>query len=169
MPSQYQSPPKSSTLGSSYKKSSPLRPSDESELLRAFKQQLILDREFEHAKLDILNNCPDFNLYDAFLFLDRESRGFIDSYDLMRSFRDERLLDLAHLSEEDAELLMARLDKDRDRKVRFSEFSSTFAPCSDLQQTDRLHARKGLGQLSSFSDKTFLLFRNLWLTLVKVE
>ena len=119
--------------------------------------------------MDILNSCSDFNLYDAFLFLDRESRGYIDSYDLMRSFRDDRLLDLAHLTEEDTELLMARLDKDRDRKVRFSEFSSVFSPCSDLAQTDRLHARKGLGQLNSFSDKTFLLFRNLWLTLVKVE
>lgn len=59
-----------------------------------------------------------------------------------------------------------RYDKDRDRKIRFSEFTAAFSS-SDPYQADRLSSRKGTGQ--GLSDKTFLMYRGLWLSHIKVE
>ena len=39
------------------KKSSPLRPREEDELIKAFREQLILERELEKAKIDLIEFC----------------------------------------------------------------------------------------------------------------
>lgn len=49
---------------------------------------MVLDREIELAKLDLLNSCPDFNLYDAFKIVDDDGKGYVTAYDLTRAFKD---------------------------------------------------------------------------------
>jgi len=41
-----------------------------------------------------LNSCSDFNLYDAFRYIDVDARSFIDAYDILKAFRDPNNLDL---------------------------------------------------------------------------
>lgn len=50
--------------------SSPMKPSDENELVRAFREQIALENELEEAK-NRLALQPDFNVPDAFDLLDR--------------------------------------------------------------------------------------------------
>jgi hypothetical protein len=47
-----------------------LKPSDENELVRAFREQIALENELEEAK-NRLALQPDFNVPDAFDLLDR--------------------------------------------------------------------------------------------------
>jgi hypothetical protein len=61
---------------------------------------------------------------------------------------------------------MARYDKDNDCRLRFSEFSDAFSPV-DPYQRDRIHARESSHY--PFSEKTKLLYRNLWITHFKIE
>ena len=66
-----------------------MRSSDERELIKAFKEQLILDRELEKSKFDLIDSCPDFNLYDAFRLIDRDSIGYVTALELKRAFYNE--------------------------------------------------------------------------------
>ncbi len=59
-----------------------MRPQDEDELVRAFKEQLILDRDLEKAKIDLLDSCLDFNLYDAFRVIDKMGRSEASIFDI---------------------------------------------------------------------------------------
>jgi Ca2+-binding EF-hand superfamily protein len=89
---------------------------------------MILDRELEKAKIDLVDTCRDFNLFDTFRILDRDGRGQISAHDLKNAFDTNPDLDLGQITIEDIELLLARYDKDGDRKIRFSEYSSMFCP-----------------------------------------
>ena len=55
---------------------------DENELVKAFREQLILEREIEKAKIDLIESCFDFNLFDAFRLVDRDGKGYATAYDL---------------------------------------------------------------------------------------
>lgn len=98
--------------------------------------------------------------------MDLDARGSIDTYDLRKALRDYRGLDISTVTDEEVDLIIARYDKDGDRRIRFSEFVSVVSPV-DLIEGDRLQQRKGTG--SGFDDKTFLMYRGLWLTIIKIE
>ena len=70
--------------GSPSRRYSPMRVSDESELVRAFKEQIALENELEDAK-NRLALQPDFNLPDAFDLLDRYNLGSLSANDLSDS------------------------------------------------------------------------------------
>ena len=70
--------------GSPNRRFSPMRVSDESELVRAFKEQITLENELEDAK-NRLALQPDFNLPDAFDLLDRYNRGSLSAHELSDS------------------------------------------------------------------------------------
>lgn len=52
------------------------------------KEEIILERELEKAKIDLIETCYDFNLFDAFRMLDRGGKGYIAAYELKDSFND---------------------------------------------------------------------------------
>ena len=91
-----------------------------------------------------MESCPDFNLFEAFSLLDLFGKGFVDSYDLLRALKDPSGLDIPTATDEDADLFVARYDKDLDRKLRFSEFIAAFAPV-DAYTAERLMNRRGSG------------------------
>jgi Ca2+-binding EF-hand superfamily protein len=55
---------------------------------------LLLDRELEKAKIDLIDTCADFNLYDAFRLIDKDAKGYVTSYDLRDALDDPRALDM---------------------------------------------------------------------------
>ena len=91
-----------------------------------------------------MQTCPDFNLFDAFKLVDLDGRGSVDAFDLRRALRDYRGLDLSNVTDEEVDLIIARYDKDGDRRIRFSEFVSALSPV-DLVQAERLQQRRGSG------------------------
>ena len=42
----------------------------------------MIERELEKAKIDLIDTCYDFNLFDAFKILDRDGRGYCLSFDI---------------------------------------------------------------------------------------
>ena len=112
----------------SKERKSPLRIEDEDELLKAFREQLLLERELERAKIDLIQSCSDFNLYDAFKILDKDTKGWIQAYEIRDALVSRHVLDLPTTTMEDVELFMKRYDRNEDRRVKFSEFCAAFTP-----------------------------------------
>ena len=63
-------------------------------------------------------------------------------------------------------MFVARYDRNKDRRIKYSEFTNAFAPIDPYLQ-DKANARKSLG--FSFQEKTHMLYRNLWLNHFKTE
>jgi hypothetical protein len=118
-----------------------LKPEDENELTKAFKEQIILDRDLEKSKIDLVDTCYDFNLFDAFRLLDKDAKGYLTSFDIKDAFDNPRAIDLPHLTLEDIELIIARYDRDNDRRIKFSEFTSAFSPIDPFYK-EKLIQRK---------------------------
>jgi Ca2+-binding EF-hand superfamily protein len=102
---------------------SPMRVSDESELVRAFKEQIALENELEDAK-NRLALQPDFNLPDAFDLLDRYNIGSLSANDLS----DSLALNGVYALSEDVFLFVKRYDRNADGRIAQSEFSDAFMP-----------------------------------------
>ncbi len=91
---------------------SPMRVSDESELVRAFKEQIALENELEDAK-NRLALQPDFNLPDAFDLLDRYNLGSLSATDLSDSLAVNGVYALS----EDVFLFVKRYDRNADGRI----------------------------------------------------
>ena len=63
-------------------------------MVKAFKEQLLLDRDLEKAKIDIFDSCPDFNLFDAFKVIDPISKSYATALDIKDACDDPNRLDL---------------------------------------------------------------------------
>ena len=61
---------------------------------------------------------------------------------------------------------MVRYDRNKDRRIKFSEFSTAFAPI-DPYLCDKANSRKSGG--SKLQEKTHMIYRNLWLNQFKTE
>ena len=121
-----------SRLGSSSyaqaKRQSPLKQDDEEELVRAFKEQISLEKELEDAKSRLALQ-PDFNLMDAFQILDKAARGYVTSTEL-----HEVLADLgSYALRENVYLFSRRYDRNNDGRLLYSEFCDAFTPKSSAQ------------------------------------
>ena len=62
--------------------------------MKAFKEQIILERDLEKSKIDLIETCPDFNLFDAFRMIDRDAKGYVTTFDLKQAFESPDTLDL---------------------------------------------------------------------------
>ena len=147
---------------------SPLQPRDEDQLFASFREMLLLERELERAKVDLITTCPDFNLYDAFKLLDRGTKGWIQSFDLRDAMTDPRGIDLPDFSLEDVDLFLARYDRDNDRKLRFSEFCDAFTPM-DKFHADIINRRQSVGYSGHLSEKALMIYRLVWTTHQRIE
>lgn len=73
---------------------------------------------------------------------------------------------MPHIKMEDIELFVVRYDKDHDRRLKFSEFSYAFTPL-DPFYNNKVSDRKA--SEVPMSDKTMMMYRNLWLNHIKIE
>lgn len=113
-----------------------MKQDDEEELVRAFKEQISLERELEDAKARLARQ-HDFNLMDAFQMLDHNSKGRINSPELVESLGDNGLY--AH--KDNVYLFVRRYDKDSDGKLLYSDFCDAFTP-KDYASSSVLNSRK---------------------------
>ena len=113
-----------------------MKQDDEDELVRAFREQISLEKELEDAKIR-LSSYPDFNLMDAFQMLDKEAKGWITAPELVDTLMDIGLY--AH--REDVYLFVRRYDRDSDGRFLYSDFCDAFTPKS-AYHSSTLNSRK---------------------------
>jgi Ca2+-binding EF-hand superfamily protein len=96
-----------------------------SQLLEVFKSQLQLEKRIERVKID-LSLRTDFNLIDTFRIFDTQGKGWVTPEEI-RAGLTSNVFNLA-VSSRDIALYMSRYDRDRDGRLRYSEFCDSFLP-----------------------------------------
>jgi Ca2+-binding EF-hand superfamily protein len=158
-----------SMRSSAYK--SPIKQEIEDETVRTLKEHLNLEKEVESAKVNLAMK-PDFNLFDAFKVFDTQSVGYLTVSDLKLGLSDIGVF----ATYDEVDLFFKRYDKDRDGKLRFSEFCDAIVP-NDAYYGSMLNRRGSSGLNISryaprneiFSYSTRLDFKELFRTHIKVE
>ena len=62
-----------------------------------------------------------------------------------------------------------RWDRDRDGRLRFSEFTEAMTPADNYQAAEMLERRNANPPGYPFSEKTMEMYRNIWLLSFQVE
>ena len=102
------------------------RPPDLSgQLMEIFRSQLLLEKRIERVKID-LSLRTDFNLIDTFRIFDTQGKGWVTPEEI-RAGLTSNVFNLA-VSSRDIALYMSRYDRDRDGRLRYSEFCDSFLP-----------------------------------------
>lgn len=102
-----------------------MKQDDEDELVRAFKEQINLEKELEDAKIRLATQ-PDFNLMDAFQMLDRTVKGWVTTPEIVDALADLGV----YANKDNVFLFTRRYDKDSDGRLLYSDFCDAFTPKS---------------------------------------
>ena len=94
---------------------------EEDQLVAAFKEMCVLERELEQAKT-ALTLKSDFNLADSFRQFDPHHRGVINNHDIREGLSAIGVFPTT----EEIELFVSRYDNNGDRRLNFNEFSDAF-------------------------------------------
>jgi len=138
-------------------------------LVIILKELINLEREVEFAKQDLALRS-DYNLLDAFRLFDKKGKGIITVKEFENVFCEFDL----YPSKEDVYLLIKRLDRDGDGKLKFTEFTAGFAPVQK-EYYDLVKARVAingdltLGMQQLFDAQTRQLFKRLLLLYLENE
>ena len=135
-----------------------------------FRQQLVLERALEKAKID-LTLRTDFNLIDAFRVFDSSGKGWINGAEI------KEVLEIFNVfpQPDDIQYFMKRYDKDEDGRIRYSEFCDAFLPidsfhASLLAKKAPLHMYHAqLSKEKIFYPETRELFVVTWKTHMRNE
>jgi Ca2+-binding EF-hand superfamily protein len=116
------------------------------EVLDAFTQLIDQERLIEQTKINLIQHA-DFNLFDAFKIFDDMARGSLTI--------DELYNGLVHKlgivpTREEIELLFQRYDRDRDGRLRFTEFCDAFVPI-EIHYAQMINARHSINRSNIFS------------------
>jgi len=113
-----------------------------------------------------VNECEDFNTIDAFRYLDKEGKGFIEPHELITSLRDELQIGSEEL-ENDVIMFFQKFDKQETRKMRYSDFCNAFAPKAKgplkvlaSRVPRNIHLTMTFEEM--FSEKTQELYKECW-------
>ena len=93
--------------------------------MRAFKEQITLEKELEDARIRLAMQS-DFNLMDAFQTLDRTAKGWVTAPELYDALSELGL----YCHKDDVYLFIRRYDKDSDGRILYSDFCDAFTPKS---------------------------------------
>jgi len=138
-------------------------------LVIILKELINLEREVEFAKQDLALRS-DYNLLDAFRLFDKKGKGIITVKEFENVFCEFDL----YPSKEDVYLLIKRLDRNGDGKLKFTEFTAGFAPVQK-EYYDLVKARVAingdltLGMQQLFDAQTRQLFKRLLLLYLENE
>jgi Ca2+-binding EF-hand superfamily protein len=102
-----------------------MKQDDEEELVRAFKEQISLEKELEDAKVR-LSSCPDFNLMDAFQCVDKGAKGCVSGAELYENLGELGM----YANRDNLYLFVRRYDNDSDGRIMYSDFCNAFTPKS---------------------------------------
>eukprot|EP01016_Furgasonia_blochmanni_P006640 TRINITY_DN1266_c0_g1_i1.p1 TRINITY_DN1266_c0_g1~~TRINITY_DN1266_c0_g1_i1.p1 ORF type:complete len:641 (+),score=294.82 TRINITY_DN1266_c0_g1_i1:66-1988(+) len=152
-------------LSPSRRSYSPLRGTDEEELVVALKQQIDLDKQIESAKVDLALRS-DFNLQDAFRYFDVSNRNAITRYELEEGLR--RLGVYATVDE--LNLFFKRYDKASSGTLRYGDFSDALAPRSAAYNATVTSRGSNYSRAyDPFLPETTRLFSRVWRLLLDAE
>jgi Ca2+-binding EF-hand superfamily protein len=147
-----------------------LRVNEEDELIGALREQCSLERELEAGKVSLANKA-DFNLFDAFNLFDQSRTGQVSVHDIREGLNSIGV----YPSGEEVELVVARYDRNHDKRLNFSQFSEAFLPV-DSHYASMLNRRSAniLSKPLFRRDDCFLAdtqveFRSMWRSHFKVE
>ena len=148
---------------------SPLRYSDEFELVEAIKTQIDLDKDLERAKEELATRS-DFNTIDSFNMFDPLRKGAIDTSDL----KDVYNLHGQYPDFDELALLMKKYDTNHDRKWSYHEFVDAILPkkidyASMVRSRIPFNSDGRYSRLTLFSSETSYLFKNVLRTWIKSE
>lgn len=111
-----------------------------------FKSQLELERRLERVKID-LSLRTDFNLIDTFRIFDSQGKGWVTPDEIKAGLVNVFNLTLTSI---DIHLYMARYDRDKDGKLKYSEFCDSFLPIDPFHAS--LLAKKSPLQVQSMQN-----------------
>ena len=143
------------------------------DLLDAFMQLIDQERLIEQAKIN-LGMHTDFNLFDSFKIFDVMGKGSITLAELYNGMVNQ--LGMVP-SQDEIELFFYRYDKDKDGRLRFTEFCEAFVPL-DQNYAHMINSRQSNHRSGSyvsanpehvFIPLTLLDFKELWRTHFRVE
>jgi len=104
-------------------------------LVDVLKQFIQLEKELEAGKQDLALR-PDFNMLDFFRTFDVNARGNISSIEFDEGMKKYGV----YANKEELFLLMRRLDRDNDGKLKFSDFNEAFS-CKQQEYASLLSNR----------------------------
>ena len=115
-----------------------------------------------------MSECIDYNTIDAFRYLDKQGRGFVDSMELYQSLKkDIKIGDRVETLQDDLIMFFQKFDKEEARVIKYSSFCDAFAPKEKETLRDlasrvprNLHLTMRLEEM--FSERTLELYRALW-------
>ncbi|EGR33485.1 hypothetical protein IMG5_051630 [Ichthyophthirius multifiliis] len=102
---------------------SPLKQNEEEQLVKALKQQIVLDRDLEDLKNQLALR-RDFNIEDAFRIIDQNGRGFVSKIEFESALNKIGIFP----SKNELFLFFQRYDKDNDGLLQYSEFNDLISP-----------------------------------------
>jgi len=140
-------------------------PESNKKLANLFKSQLAIDAELEETKMNLCMQA-DFNLFDAFKFLDINAKGSISLYELKSGLEFlQQKVNAEHLI-----LLMRRYDNDLNGSLSFEEFSKMFTPLNE-KYAELLKNRESVAENGElvFSYETNKIFTEALLSIIKME
>jgi Ca2+-binding EF-hand superfamily protein len=152
------------------KRNSPLKQDDEEELVRAFKEQISLEKELEDAKSRLASQA-DFNLMDGFQCVDKHGKGAVSGAELVDNLSELGM----YANRDNLYLFVRRYDNDSDGRIMYSDFCNAFTPKSSYH-SQTLNARRayymhqsGLDRREYFTRETRDLFLKTWRVHLTVE
>jgi hypothetical protein len=118
-------------------------------------------RAIENLKVSLVENHPDFSLYDAFEAMDRAPRkGFVSQLGLLECLEDVRILGLCQYTKKTSYVSAFLNNHCREGKLRFSDFLAIFGPWNDRYLAKVVAQRPPSGFY--FTGDTMLKYRELW-------
>jgi EF-hand domain pair len=131
---------------------------------------MTLEKQLEQAKISLAIR-PDFNLFDAFRIFDAPALGYVSISDLKSGLAGIGV----YASYDELELFFTRYDKNRDGKLRYSEFCDAMCPI-DAYYSTMLNRRTSNNvdmryepRDGCFTFATRAEFKELWRTHLNVE
>eukprot|EP00825_Cyclidium_porcatum_P001988 TRINITY_DN10918_c0_g3_i4.p1 TRINITY_DN10918_c0_g3~~TRINITY_DN10918_c0_g3_i4.p1 ORF type:complete len:523 (-),score=85.81 TRINITY_DN10918_c0_g3_i4:468-1991(-) len=168
----YQSPIRSEQLGSELIKSpefsqnkervnmSPLRESDEKQLVQTLRRLVQIDREIEDDRKSLALK-QDFNLMDAFRILDKQEQGMITLSEFQQQLSNIGI----YLTQSEFLLLFNKFHKKDDVVLSFSEFVSVLLPESpeyaEMMRNRKPQTRSDAEGIDAFKSDTQFLFKKI--------
>ena len=113
-----------------------------------------------------MEECEDFNTIDAFRYLDKEGKGFIEPHELIQCLRKDLGLSSDEL-ENDVIMFFQKFDKDESRQMKYSEFCDAFATkdgnlLKELASRVPRNIHLTMSYDEMFAEKTRDLYRECW-------
>ena len=133
-----------------------------SNLIDKIKDHVILQREIDRTRCQLVDEHLDFNLYDAWDALDKYRKGFLTPLDLAECLEDVNTLGMPQYAKESSvNIFLSVYGKTQSNcRFRFADFTEAVGPILNPYLLKILTSRKASGFF--FRGESLILYRRLW-------